>query len=354
MTKERSASQVSRLPSQSLAVVLLTLSLVALAGVASQACGTYATAKPWPYSFISSVDTMKESKDAEAKGLTNAQIVSDVNLAARLNTTHITVDTQYDYPAVMAQWVQAVRATGKHVWFRPGGFGITMVSPSWYLSNMSSYIIANPGLFKPSDIFDADPEAENSAYWVNEYGSNGINTTNGAAAFNQFLRDLTATANRAFAQIGVTGVMTTVHSTDPGTSLNVLTSTTVQDMGNLVTVDAYPDENTTDPTTAASDWSKLFSNLHSKWPTASLLVGEYGYCNNIDVGDSTQEAVVKSELNNVFSSVSYLVGVNYWVGAGGAGYGGYTNIFKGSKGNWSLRPAANDLSAFYAAKTSGS
>jgi hypothetical protein len=42
----------------------------------------------------------------------------------------------------------------------------------------ASYITSNPGLFKSGDIFDGDPEAENSAYWVN------------------------------------TGVMTTVHSAD--------------------------------------------------------------------------------------------------------------------------------------------
>jgi hypothetical protein len=39
--------------------------------------------------------------------------------------------------------------------------------------------------------------------------------------------------------------------------------------------------------------------------------------------------------------------LNYWVGAGGAGHGGYTNIFSGSAGNWTLRPAASDLANFF-------
>jgi len=39
--------------------------------------------------------------------------------------------------------------------------------------------------------------------------------------------------------------------------------------------------------------------------------------------------------------------MNYWVGPGGAGFGGYTNIFSGSYGNWTLRPAAQDLSNYY-------
>ena len=33
--------------------------------------------------------------------------------------------------------------------------------------------------------------------------------------------------------------------------------------------------------------------------------------------------------------------------AGGPGYGGYTNILRGSMGAWSPRPAAQEIAAFY-------
>lgn len=299
------------------------------------------------YRFVTSVDTMKESKDAERNGLTNAQIADDVNLSASLNTTHVTVDTRMEYPGVMAQWVAAVRNAGKHVWFRLGSDNCAQ-SRSSYLAEMQNLILSNPAFFRGGDIFDGDAEAENSCYWYNNCGTSG--PYNCPSQFNAFLQNLTAYADSAFSKIGVSGVITWIHSTDPGTATDgLLNAATVSADHNTVTVDPYPDGSTTDPTTAAGVWLKELQEFHSAWPSATIVIGESGYCLKINVSDATQHAVLSAEYTAIENAgYPWIAGWNYWVGAGGAAYGGYTNLFTGSTGSWSLRPAAADVSAFYA------
>jgi hypothetical protein len=55
-------------------------------------------------------------------------------------------------------------------------------------------------------------------------------------------------------------VLTKVHSTDPGTATHQLSTETVGAMGNLLTVDAYPDQNTTEPPAAASAWKSALES----------------------------------------------------------------------------------------------
>ena len=105
-------------------------------------------------------------------------------------------------------------------------------------------------------------------------------------------------------------------------------------------------QDTTDPATAANAWVQQLRRIHVARPTARILIGEMGYSNAIDVDDTTQENVLQEELN-ALSSVPYLAGINYWVGAGTAASGGYTHIFTGKTGHWSFRPAAYVLASFY-------
>src|SRR5579859_7713104 len=69
-------------------------------------------------SFFASIDTMKSSRDTETHPLSQREITNIVELSASLNTNYITVDTLWDYPDYMQQWIDAIRATGRHVWFR--------------------------------------------------------------------------------------------------------------------------------------------------------------------------------------------------------------------------------------------
>lgn len=307
-------------------------------------------------SFITSIDTMKESQDTGfPTQLTDAQITNDVYLCASLNPHYITVDTRYDKDTYMVRWVQAIRATGKNVWFRPSfeGWGTGnngIMTPTMYLNKLRAFIFTHHELFQAGDIFDENVEPENGLYWSATYGPDWSSHAPNKATddFNSFLIGLTDTANQAFQQLGIKGVITTVHSTDPWTAEHpeILYPSTVQHMGNLVTVDAYPDANTTDPSTAANAWIRQLTKIHVARPDARILIGEMGYSNEHPVDDTTQEAVLKEELN-ALASVPYLVGINYWVGAGTETSGGYTHIFKGTTGHWSLRPAAYVLASFY-------
>jgi hypothetical protein len=348
------------------------------------------------YKFIGSVDTMKLSKDQASGGFTSSDAQA-VDLASSMAVTHITVDTPLEYPSVMLAWANRIHGDGKHVWFRLGSlYGPRLphgdaskarnYEPPYdgyptfghgYLTTLHKLMIANPGLIRPGDILDGDAEVENSRWWKKNYGC-GVQegcrpcpeiTRMTSASYpcspvnemNRFLRVMTTQENQDLASLGIpacttltsTGcVVTQVHSTDPGSATQQLSNATVQAMGGLITVDAYPDENTTEPASAASDWVRSLESWESAWikrgVSVTILIGEWGYCNKINVGNATQEAVIKAEVTSAFPSIPYLVGANYWVGPGNSSDGGYTNIFvKNSSGIWTFRPAANDVSGFY-------
>ena len=315
---------------------------------------------------------MKLSKDQAAGGFT-ASDASAVDLAASTATRFISVVTPLEYPATMVAWANRVHADGKHVWFRlasvnggslaHGDLGDgTPTFASGYLTNLHNLMLAHPELFRAGDILDGDAEAENSNWWVNHYGC-GVQSSNCAAtaAFNTFLQKMTTQENQDLATIGLAGcasltatgcVWTQVHSTDPGTGTHELTNATVAQMGNLITIDAYPDQSTTDPQTAATAWKNAIASWKAAWAARGIavqvLVGEWGYSNTINVTDAQQDAVIRAETAQSFSSV---LGTNYWVGPGWVGAGGYTQVFyKDSGGVWHLRPAGSTLSAFYAAR----
>jgi hypothetical protein len=308
--------------------------------------------------------------------LNQGEIDEVVDLASSMNTTHVTVDTPLEFPSVTGQWANRIHADGKHVWFRLSSIDCNQPhgdlgdgSPSYqrgYLTRLHNFILANPGLFKSGDILDGDPEAENSCWWAAHYGC-GVQSTctpcNNTASnapcapvpqFIEFLTKMTDQENADLASLGITGVITQVHSTDPGTATQVLTPAFVRAMGDLITVDAYPDQDTSDPASAAQSWKDALASWHQAWLNrgidVSILVGEWGYSNTISVDDATQSAVVHAETTQAFANVPYLVGTNYWVGPGYPGDGGYTQIFTSDATGWHLRPAATDVSEFYASK----
>lgn len=209
---------------------------------------------PEMHLFARSIDTMKESRDTETSELTDAQIADDVRLSARLNTSYITVDTHWDYPDYMLRWVQAVRATGKHVWFRiqpnqwQNNNGTTgIMTPAAYEAAERAFMLAHPALFKPGDILDPCPEPEEGLYWKATYGAQWTTGAPNTAtrAYNAFIRDTTRVADAALQQDGVHGVITTVRSTNSwfATHPGALEQATVAMMGRI-TVDSYPDAQT--------------------------------------------------------------------------------------------------------------
>src|SRR5579871_3241517 len=106
-----------------------------------------------PVWFAASIDTMKESMDTDAvqSQLSDTRIADTVNTIARLHTNYITVDTFWEYPSYTQRWITAIRATGRHVWFRMhpsqweddnGTSGI--MTPSQYEQQLRTYILAHP------------------------------------------------------------------------------------------------------------------------------------------------------------------------------------------------------------------
>jgi hypothetical protein len=151
---------------------------------------------------------MKLSKDKEVGGLTDAQISSAVSNAALPGTTHIAIDTHNDHPDVMYQWVKAVRAQGKSVWFRAGIEGWTSgtITPSQWLQTYQNWLLtyANnpsyPNFFAKGDIFDPNPESENGYVVYCQCSLYGGSSW--TAAFNQFLIDQTTIADQVFGARG--------------------------------------------------------------------------------------------------------------------------------------------------------
>jgi hypothetical protein len=307
--------------------------------------------------MITSIDTMKESRDTETRPMAPAQIADDVDLAASLNTNYITVDTHWDYPDYMQQWVNAIRATGRHVWFRihPNQWGDNngttgIMTPAQYEASEQAFIAAHPAFFQPGDILDPCPEPENGLYWIATYGKGWTaNPPNVATeAYNAFIRDTTTIADQTLHAAGIHGVITTVRSTNsffaahPGD----LEAATVAMLGH-VTYDSYPEGTTTDPATATAARVNEIEAVEQAWPGVPIILGEMGYSNKMEVDDTTQEAVLSAEFAAI-APLPNIAGINYWVGAGTSNSGGYTHIFNGSTGSWILRPAAIDLAAFYA------
>jgi hypothetical protein len=72
------------------------------------------------YGFITSIDTMKITRDRSFPGLAQSVIISDVNdfTAQMPNANTITDDVYLDNTVVFREWADAIHAKGKHVWFR--------------------------------------------------------------------------------------------------------------------------------------------------------------------------------------------------------------------------------------------
>ncbi|GAC1471143.1 MAG: hypothetical protein PVS3B3_16940 [Ktedonobacteraceae bacterium] len=311
-----------------------------------------------PIRFIASIDTMKESRDTETRPLSPTEITTIINLSASLHTNYITVDTNWDYPEYMQLWIDSIRSTGRHVWFRAapnqwentnGTTGI--MTPLQYKEAEEQFISKHPSFFASKDIFDACPEPEQGLYWSAQYSSkwtyNAPNTA--TKEFNAFLRDTTDVADKAFGQKGISGVITNIRSISAFIATNILEINTVSKFGR-VTVDSYPEISTLDPATAALARVHELDDIERKW-LLPIVIGETGYSNVVPVNDIQQQRVLKAEFEAI-SHLHYLIGMNYWVGPGSDFAGGYTYIIKKVHNDWSLRPAAYELSNFYEAKQS--
>jgi len=347
----------------------VTVSATTTAGTSSAATTTPATssatmvaARPGAERLASvwtirSVDTMKLSRDTLATPLDNRQIAQVVGLDARLGVTHVTADVYYDAPAYMARWVRAIRAAGLRVWFRAHwyawdshrGHPATM-SADEYIAKTRLFLQQHSALLRDGDIFDFCSEPENGAYWLRTYGPGWSWHSNEVAkhAFNLFIRAGVRMAATTLAHRGKGGGVVTVVSVNPSIARRLLSKPTIRKLGRI-TLDLYPEGRTRDPAEAARLLVAQLAAVRRKWPVP-IVIGEHGYARDMRVDDATQARVLAAELA-ALRRLPYLTGFNYWVGAGGPGYGGYTNLYTRVNGAWTPRPAAAVLAHAYAANS---
>ena len=332
-----------------LVVLLFTLSFVLYKGIYIKR-----NAMRYALPFIASIDTMKLSRDTATQPLSMQEITRSVDALTSLNTNYITVDTQWDYPNYMAEWIKAIRSVKRHVWFRiypkqweDPAENAAIMTPTQYLLSERTFILAHSSFFQAGDILDPCAEPENGLYWNATYGENWTsNAPNTAtAAYNAFLRQTTNTANDALSHDGSVGVITTIRSIDSfiATHPAVLEQATVNMFGSI-TVDSYPDQDTVIPAVAARARVTELTTIEALWHVP-IVIGEMGYSNQIPVDDAVQHAVLKEEFTQL-QALPYLIGMNYWVGMGSSTAGGYTYLLIKKDKSWILRPAACDLATF--------
>jgi hypothetical protein len=334
---------------QTLIVVLITMLILCAKLISFQE-----ERNQLPAMFLSSVDTMKYSRDTVGHPLSQQEIASIIKATAQLNTSYITVDTQWDYPAYMEQWIRAIRAVKRHIWFRiyprqweDTGESGRVMTPAQYLLSERAFIQEHPSFFQAGDILDPCAEPEQGVYWNATYGANWTSNAPDAAtvAYNLFLRQTTNIAAESLRQQGITGVITTIRSINSfiATHPLVLEQETVDQLG-VITVDSYPEQDTMIPAVAARARVAELNTIESLWHVP-IVIGEMGYSNQVPVDDTVQQAVLKEEFAQL-QSLPYLIGMNYWVGPGSATAGGYTYILTQKDADWALRPAAYDLATF--------
>jgi hypothetical protein len=322
-----------------------------------------------------SIDTMKESMDASDRGLTQAHIDQHIDQLAALHPTFITVDTPMDRVDVYRKWVQSIRRYPIHVWHRPADWGYPSkpahldpnVTPQIYLDHVAAFIKQNPDLFRSGDIFDGDSESDANAYWhrypadqwFNDANRNGLSPA--CSEWNQYLVDLKTTADNAFHENGISGIDAGARSLNPFWAARYdpaggvwyptlcLADSTIASLGWL-TLDAYFGDDRTDPAYLARVVSSTLDGYHQARPAARILLGEYGYTNSCALHDDATQAAVLNAVLPVFGAKPYIYGLNYWVGAGGPGYGGCTNILRHSTDGWAPRPGAFELANFFQAQ----
>ncbi len=305
--------------------------------------------------FLASIDTMKVSRDTVHHPLSVKQIQDVVHVTAQLHSNYIAVDTNWEYPEYMEQWITAVRAVGQHVWFRghpdqweSDSNTTGIMTPQAYYDAERSFIVNHASFFRPGDIFDACSEPEQGKYWPSTYQEHwAYDAPNDATrAFNDFIRRGSDVADDAFHQVGIYDVITNVRSTNTffATHPGDLEMATVEKFGSL-TIDSYPELNTTDAQTATQARLTELASIEKIWHLP-IIIGEIGYSNNMNVDDATQLKVLRAEFAAI-ATLPYIDGMNYWVGPGSTTSGGYTYIIVKISGTWTLRPAAYALTDFY-------
>lgn len=257
--------------------------------------------------IITSVDTMKSSRDRAREGRPQEWIDAQVEAVANTGATHIAIATPYDkeFDGEMRRWVNSSREKGLNVWYRgnmsswEGWFDRAKnPDPGLHREGINNFITRNGDLLMPQDIFTPCPEAENGIgnVWASE---------DNKEMWRNFLMDSYYSAGETLSREGINGVLLGYYSMN-GDVATILTPEVVAQIGNTVVIDHY----VSDPKAMGNH----IQRLQDIYPGVNVVVGEYGAPIPDINGEMTEEQQAKfvGELMDQMLQ-NNVGGMNYWV-----------------------------------------
>ncbi len=296
------------------------------------------TPTPVPPTFrITSIDTMKYSRDPSLEMLDNPEFDKTIDLQmkqiAATNAKYVAIATPYDdqFLPILKRWVKAARKYHLHVWFRgnlagwEGWFGYPRINRIEHLQKIDHFIVSNPTLFKDGDIFTPCPECENG-------GPGDPRQTGDVAGFRTFMIDEYALSQEDFEKIHKK-VMSNFASMNYDVANLVMDKETTGLLGGIVTIDHYIRN--------SNDYTADINSLAQK-SGGKIMIGEFGAPIPDLQGSMTpqQQATWVQDALTTLGSNPNVVGVNYWVNMGGS-----THLWND---DMSPRPVVLNLTHFFA------
>lgn len=286
----------------------------------------------WP---VTSVDTMKYSRDISREPDVIARIPGFVDAVAKLKPSYIAIATPYDeefYP-VLSTWVREARKHNIKIWFRgnwsswEGWFGYKKFSDyTEHHTKTAGFIRSHKELFADGDIFTPAPEPENG----------GLGDPRGSKEktekFRQFLITSYNSCVEAIKDIDV-DVTCGYFSVNGDIAREILTEEVVHKTGGVVVIDHYvktPGKLVDDVDTLAKKYNAI------------IVLGEFGApIPDIHgtMSESEQSKYVADVLSGLLRLGNKVGGVNYWTA-----FGGTTKLLEN---NLTMRPVAHTLAMFY-------
>ena len=271
--------------------------------------------------MITCIDTMKDSGDG-VKVYSQTQIQEIVNQISLLDSTHISVDTPWDFPIQMTQWINAIHSTGRQVWIRShfnaweGNYGaVANMTPGQYLAVLPLALQGIKGLLQTGDIIDVCPEPENGHFFKSI-----ANWTSIPAIVSEYLAFIISGTEIAQANVP-TFVDCNTRSVSGWFGAHIIDSPTATILGK-VTIDTYPAGALTGAAAAAAQVAELVA-VSKAHPGIPIIIGEVGYCSPNPVSDFVQAQTLGLILEGYSNSGVEINGLNYWCGCGNSTDGSY-------------------------------
>jgi len=277
----------------------------------NQSSPVKSTKRTWK---IKSVDTMKYSRDLALEQLHNPafdeNIEDQVKAIVATGANYIAIGTPYDeqFFPYLKRWVSISRKYRLNIWLRgnfsgwQGWFNYKIINdPNEHVRLIREFIANHPTLFEEGDIFDPCTECENGSY-------GDPRDTQLISEYRQFLINERNTAIAEFQKIGIN--VTVLTSMNFDVARLIMDKETAKAMGSIVTIDHYVKQ----PQKLHDDIANL-----AKQSEAKIILGEFG-APIPDIHGRFTEAEQADWINNVLTLISRqkdLIGLNYWVAAGG-------------------------------------